>query len=163
MDAQRMARIATASASLIGAYMIGRSMGDRREPPRLGRDPADRKETCPPPPKAHAWEVADRWYVDQPFIDHIQPRRREPGPTVAEHRPADGWKWFDMRKFPLKARRIDVPPIRGRIGALFEVAPAPELGASMWALDYYGAIELGPIYLNMDDAQHGRGYLGILG
>lgn len=43
MDAQSIARIAAASASLIGAYMIGRSMGDHREPPRLGRDPADRK------------------------------------------------------------------------------------------------------------------------
>lgn len=104
-------------------------------------------------------------HADVPWCDGLEglPSHCEPGPTVAEHRPADGWQWFDMRKFPLKARRIDVPPIRGQIGALFEVAPAPELGAFMWALDYYGAIELGPIYLNMDDAQHGRGYLGILG
>lgn len=33
MDTQKLAKFAAASAGLIGAFMIGRSVGDRREPP----------------------------------------------------------------------------------------------------------------------------------
>ena len=147
MEQHMIVQLVGTSAALIGAFVLGRYMS---------RDSGRQL----PPRKAHVWPINGRWHVDEVFIDHIKRWRREPGPGVEES-PEDGWQWFDMQRFPIKARLVAASPmIPNQAGALFELAPEPELNAFMRALSRFGAIEAGPTYQNMDDARRGLGFRG---
>ena len=148
MNKPILLQVAGTSAALLGAYFLGRWTAPRDVPPRLAA------------PKPHAWPINGRWHVDEPFINQLQHWHFTPGPNP-EPDPGPGWEWFDMQKFVIKARKVATSgAIPDQSGALFELAPDPELNPFMRALSRFGAIDAGPTYRTMDEARKGLGFRG---
>ena len=115
----------------------------------LGRE-MDRPRPTASLTKGTVWFIDRAIFVDSPFIDAI-------ASSFVHER--GGWRIYNGRKVVLEARRADVTPLPGQVGALYILRKNDETSDFINTLVALGLLGGGVTYASWADMRAGKGYL----